>query len=180
MMRFTSRPAIRPASFVACRCVSSKYAGTVMTASVIFSPRNASASAFSFCKIIADTSCGEYDSPESSFTRTPSLFPSFSTVYGTRPFVFETSESSNRRPMKRLMLKTVFFGFVTAWRLASCPTTRSPPFTKPTTDGTVRPPSAELMTVGSPPTIAATTLFVVPRSIPIIFPIWFLLSLFGF
>ncbi len=96
---------------------------------------------------------------------------SFSTAYGTSPFVLETSASSNRRPMKRLMLKTVFFGFVTAWRLASCPTTRSPPFTNPTTDGTVRPPSAELMTVGSPPTIAATTLFVVPRSIPIIFPI---------
>ncbi len=35
----TSRPAMRPASLVAWRCVSSKYAGTVITASVIFSPR---------------------------------------------------------------------------------------------------------------------------------------------
>ena len=50
-----------PASFVACRCVSSKYAGTVITASVIFSPRNASASAFNFCRIIAETSGGVYD-----------------------------------------------------------------------------------------------------------------------
>jgi len=171
---------MRPASFVACRCVSSKYAGTVMTASVIFSPRNASASAFSFCRIIAETSCGENASPDASFTLTPSLFPSFSTAYGTRPFVLATSASSNRRPMNRLMLNTVFFGFVTAWRLASCPTTRSPPLTNPTTDGTVRPPSAELMTVGSPPTIAATTLFVVPRSIPMIFPISLLLSPSGF
>ena len=35
----TLRPAILPASFVACRCESLKYAGTVMTASVTFSPR---------------------------------------------------------------------------------------------------------------------------------------------
>ena len=39
MMRRTLRPAILPASFVACRCASLKYAGTVMTASVTFSPR---------------------------------------------------------------------------------------------------------------------------------------------
>src|SRR5438445_473204 len=31
MMRITSRPATCPASFVACRCASLKYAGTVMT-----------------------------------------------------------------------------------------------------------------------------------------------------
>jgi hypothetical protein len=74
------------------------------------------------------------------------------------------------------MLKTVFVGFVTAWRFASWPTSRSPPLPNPTTDGTVRPPSAELITVGSPPTMAATTLFVVPRSIPIIFPIVFSFS----
>ncbi len=39
MMRSTFRPAICPASLVACRCASLKYAGTVITASVIFSPR---------------------------------------------------------------------------------------------------------------------------------------------
>jgi hypothetical protein len=39
IMRMTLRPAIVPASFVACRCASLKYAGTVITASVIFSPR---------------------------------------------------------------------------------------------------------------------------------------------
>ena len=59
IIRFTSRPAILPASLVACLCESSKYAGTVITASVTFSPRNASASALSFDRIIADTSSGE-------------------------------------------------------------------------------------------------------------------------
>src|SRR5580765_2886121 len=65
----------------------------------------------------------------------------------------------------------VFLGFVTAWRLASWPTSRSPVFVKATTDGTVRPPSAEAMTVGSPPSMTATTLFVVPRSMPMILAI---------
>jgi hypothetical protein len=49
---------MRPASLVAWRCVSSKYAGTVMTASVTFSLRYASASAFSFWRIIALISGG--------------------------------------------------------------------------------------------------------------------------
>ncbi len=39
MILFTSRPAILPASFVACFWLSVKYAGTVITASVTFSPR---------------------------------------------------------------------------------------------------------------------------------------------
>ena len=39
MMRSTLRPAILPASLVAWRCASLKYAGTVMTASVTVSPR---------------------------------------------------------------------------------------------------------------------------------------------
>src|SRR6266850_1905727 len=43
MMRITSRPAILPASLVACRWASLKYAGTVITACVTFSPRYASA-----------------------------------------------------------------------------------------------------------------------------------------
>ena len=59
IMRSTSRPAILPASLVACRWLSSKYAGTVMTAWVIFSPRYSSASDFSFCRIIAEISGGE-------------------------------------------------------------------------------------------------------------------------
>ena len=46
------------------------------------------------------------------------------TRYGT---IFISSlTSSNRRPMKRLIEKMVFSGLVTAWRLATWPTSRSP------------------------------------------------------
>ena len=63
-------------------------------------------------------------------------------------------------------------GLVTAWRFASWPTTRSPVLLKPTTEGTVRLPSELGMTVGSPPSITATTEFVVPRSMPMILPMF--------
>ena len=58
MMRRTSRPAILPASLVAWRCASLKYAGTVMTALVTRSPRYDDASLTSFCRIIELISCG--------------------------------------------------------------------------------------------------------------------------
>src|SRR5436190_13293023 len=74
-----------------------------------------------------------------------------------------------RRPMNRLMEKIVFCGLVTACRLATCPTSRSPSLVKATTEGVVRAPSAFGMTTGSPPSITATQEFVVPRSIPITF-----------
>jgi hypothetical protein len=67
----------------------------------------------------------------------------------------------------------VFSGLMTAWRLAVCPTIRSPFLLNPTTDGHRREPSAVLITAGSPPSMTATTLLVVPRSIPIIFDIDF-------
>src|SRR5450432_167351 len=73
--------------------------------------------------------------------------------------------------MKRLTEKTVFSGLVIAWRFATWPTSRSPLLVKPTTDGVVRPPSSLGMTLGSPPSITATTELVVPKSIPIIFAI---------
>src|SRR5258705_9682039 len=57
------------------------------------------------------------------------------------------------------------------WRLASWPTRRWAVLVKATTDGMVRPPSADAMTVGSPPSMTATTEFVVPRSMPMILPI---------
>src|SRR5438270_9962517 len=65
----------------------------------------------------------------------------------------------------------VFSGLVTAWRLAICPTRTSPLSSHPTTDGVSREPSSLTMTLASLPSITATTLFVVPRSIPIILPI---------
>ena len=63
-----------PASFVASRWALLKYAGTVITASVTVSPRYASASVFSFCRIIALISGGAYSLPSAS-TRTSSFGP---------------------------------------------------------------------------------------------------------
>src|SRR3954453_12641994 len=73
--------------------------------------------------------------------------------------------------MKRLIEKTVLVGLVTAWRLATVPTRRSPDWANATTDGVVRPPSAFSMTVGSPPSRTAMHEFVVPRSIPMVLAI---------
>src|SRR5919197_4882068 len=165
MMRRTLRPAILPASFVASRCALLKYAGTVMTASVIVSPRYASASARSFWRIIALISGGAYSLPP-ALTRTSPFGPS-TTSYGT---IFISSETAqNFRPMNRLIEKIVLCGFVTCWRFAGAPTSRWPSFVNATTEGVVRPPSAFGMTVGSPPSITATQELVVPRSMPIVF-----------
>ena len=75
--------------------------------------------------------------------------------------------------MSRLMLAMVFWGLVMAWRLAIWPTRRSPVLAKPTTEGVVRMPSLLGITVGSPPSITATQLLVVPKSMPMIFAIVF-------
>src|SRR3954470_23496630 len=164
MIRLTSRPATRPASFVAWRWSSLKYAGTVMTALSTVSPRYASASAFSFCRIIALISGGLYCLPPASTRASP--FGPLTTLYGTIDPSSWTSRSL--RPMKRLIEKTVFAGLVTAWRFATVPTRRSPPWVNATTDGVVRPPSALSMTVGAPPSRTAMHEFVVPRSMPMV------------
>jgi hypothetical protein len=80
---------------------------------------------------------------------------------------FLVSGSSKRRPIRRLTAKTVFSGLVTAWRFAGWPIRRSPSFAKATIEGVVRVPSTFSITLGLPPSITATQLFVVPRSIPI-------------
>ena len=98
-MRLTSSPAIRPASFVAWRCWSLKYAGTVITASVIFSPRNASASSFSLRRTIAEISCAVY-TLSLTFTAASPL-AALTTSYGT--ILISSVISSNLRPMKRLI-----------------------------------------------------------------------------
>ena len=136
-----------------------------MTASVTGWPRYASASAFSFCRIIALISGGANSLP-SALTRASPLSP-FVTSYGI--IVISSETSSDLRPMKRLIEKIVFSGFVTCWRRAGAPTSRWPSFVNATTDGVVRPPSAFGITVGSPPSSTAMQLFVVPRSIPIVF-----------
>src|SRR5215813_11899269 len=64
----------------------------------------------------------------------------------------------------------VFSGLVTAWRFAGWPTSRSPSSVKATIDGVVRMPSEFSMTFGFLPSMTATHEFVVPRSIPMTFP----------
>ena len=64
----------------------------------------------------------------------------------------------------------MFSGLVIAWRLAIWPTSTSPLSSQATTDGVIRPPSSLTMTLGSLPSMIATTEFVVPRSIPMILP----------
>src|SRR3954463_1212534 len=167
MMRLTSRPAILPASLVAWRCASLKYAGTVMTALSTVSPRYASASCLSFCRIIALISGGEYSLSPAN-TRASPFWPE-TTRKGT--IVSSSLTSASLRPMKRLTENTVFSGLVTACRLATVPTRRSPPPVKATTEGVVRAPSAFSTTVGSPPSSTAMHELVVPRSMPIVLPI---------
>src|SRR6202011_2239902 len=77
--------------------------------------------------------------------------------------------------MKRLIEKIVFCGLVTAWGLATVPTRRSPEAVNATTEGVVRPPSEVSTTVGSPPSSTAMHELVVPRSIPMVFPMFLLL-----
>ena len=137
------------------------------TASVTGSPRNASASARSFWRIIALISGGAYCLPEAVTRASP--FSPFSTAYGT--IVISSETSSHLRPMKRLIEKIVFSGFVTCWRRAGAPTSRWPSFANATTDGVVRPPSAFGITVGSPASSTAMQEFVVPRSMPMVFAI---------
>src|SRR6476659_8805973 len=69
-------------------------------------------------------------------------------------------------PIWRLTDRMVRSTLVTAWRLATSPTSTSPFLAKATIDGVVRAPSAFAMTVGSPPSRTETTELVVPRSIP--------------
>src|SRR6188768_1158563 len=76
--------------------------------------------------------------------------------------------SSKVRPMRRLIAKNVRSGLVTAWRLAGWPTRRSPSSVIATIDGVVRAPSEFSMTLGVEPSMTATQLFVVPRSMPMI------------
>src|SRR6185503_1343277 len=113
---------------------------------------------------MAEISGGVYRLPWISTAASP-LGPS-TTLYGSR--LASSWTSLKRRPISRLIEKMVCLGLVTAWRLATWPTSRSPSLVKATTEGVVRPPSALGMTTGSPPSITATTELVVPRSIPMV------------
>ena len=73
--------------------------------------------------------------------------------------------------MRRFTANMVLWGLVTAWRLADWPTRTSFSGVKATTEGVVRLPSLFSMTLGLPPSRTATQELVVPRSMPMIFPI---------
>src|SRR6476620_5231825 len=79
---------------------------------------------------------------------------------------FPSSSVFQSVPMWRFTDLMVRSTLVTAWRLATSPTSTSPFFAKATTDGVVLAPSALVMTVGSPPSRTLTTELVVPRSMP--------------
>src|SRR5881396_2650294 len=72
--------------------------------------------------------------------------------------------------MRRFTAKKVRSGLVTAWRLAGWPMRRSPSSVIATIEGVVRMPSEFSMTLAFLPSITATHEFVVPRSIPMTFP----------
>jgi len=76
--------------------------------------------------------------------------------------------SANLRPMRRFAEKIVFFGLVTAWRLAAWPTRMSPFLVNATIEGVVRAPSELGMTTDSPASRTAMQELVVPRSMPMI------------
>lgn len=86
---------------------------------------------------------------------------------------FLISGSSNRRPIRRFVAYSVFWELVTACRLAGVPTILSPSDVKATTDGVVRAPSLFSSTLGFLPSITETHEFVVPRSMPMTWPLTF-------
>ena len=73
--------------------------------------------------------------------------------------------------MNLFIEEMVLVGLVIACLFAGSPIFLSPLSANATTEGVVLLPSLFMMTVGSFPSITATQEFVVPRSIPIIFPI---------
>jgi hypothetical protein len=76
MILSTFNPAISPAAFVAFLCESLKYAGTVITASVIVVHRYFSASSLIFWRMKAEICSGLYSFPSIKINIHPSL-PSF-------------------------------------------------------------------------------------------------------
>ena len=84
-----------------------------------------------------------------------------------------TTSSSNVLPISLLIAYKVFSGFVTACLFAGNPTSTSSLSVYAITEGVVLPPSAFSITFCCCPSTTATQLFVVPKSIPIIFDIFF-------
>ena len=75
-----------------------------------------------------------------------------------------------RQDIIQLTRENGLTGFVTAWRFAEVPTNSLPSSLIATTEGVVRDPSEFSMTRGAAPSIIATQLFVVPKSMPMTSP----------
>ncbi|KAF5213678.1 hypothetical protein ECC02_013781 [Trypanosoma cruzi] len=141
MMRSTSIPAIVPASFVACRWESLKYAGTVTTAFFTCLPRYDSAISFIFDSTIELTSSGlnVFVSPRNCTWITGLSSPFVMTLKGQCFMSDCTTGSLNFRPMRRFASKTGFVGFIATWFFAASPIRRSVSVNA-TYDGVVRLP----------------------------------------
>mmetsp|Transcript_27244 Transcript_27244/g.83981 ORF Transcript_27244/g.83981 Transcript_27244/m.83981 type:complete len:223 (+) Transcript_27244:1255-1923(+) len=141
MIRKTSNPAMRPASFVAWRCESLKYAGTVTTALFTSLPRYASAISFILIKTIDETSsAANVFSSLRYVTVICGLPPTPDVTLKGQCFMSDwTAASVNLRPMRRLASKTVLYAFIATWFLAASPMRRSVSL-KATYEGVVRLP----------------------------------------
>mmetsp|Transcript_29772 Transcript_29772/g.77015 ORF Transcript_29772/g.77015 Transcript_29772/m.77015 type:complete len:450 (+) Transcript_29772:691-2040(+) len=103
MIRITFRPEMVPASLVAWRCASLKYAGTVTTAFLTSLPRKTSAVSFILTRTIAEISSGA-NVLVSPIDSTSMLgLPSLETTLKGQSFMScWTAASVNLRPMRRL------------------------------------------------------------------------------
>ncbi|EWS58247.1 hypothetical protein Y695_04711 [Hydrogenophaga sp. T4] len=119
--RSTLMPASCAASFVAWRCASSKYAGTVMTAPNSSSSKLSSARKRSVARISALTSMGVLRPAMVSTTAMPF---SSTTVYGS---LSASATCARVRPISRLTELTVFAGSLTCAASASKPIWRPEP-----------------------------------------------------
>ncbi|GET90209.1 heat-shock protein hsp70, putative [Leishmania tarentolae] len=167
MIRSTSRPAIVPASFVAWRCESLKYAGTVTTAFFTCLPRYASAVSFIFSSTIELISSGVkvFSSPRYCTAITGLSSPFVVTLNGQCFMSACTTESLNLRPIRRLASNTVLCGFIATWFFAASPIRRSESVNA-TYDGVVRLPWSFAMISTRSFCHTPTHEYVVPRSMP--------------
>jgi hypothetical protein len=131
-------PGDTPATLVAARCSSLKFAGTVMTARSTDSPRARSASSLARRRTNALISGSVYSCPRAT-TRGPCPGPSFSSkAKRWRPR--RISSDPQARPMRRLMLAMVFLASTTRRSFAGKPTRTSPFGWNDTTLGSSRRP----------------------------------------
>mmetsp|Transcript_4680 Transcript_4680/g.6924 ORF Transcript_4680/g.6924 Transcript_4680/m.6924 type:complete len:223 (+) Transcript_4680:1006-1674(+) len=141
MMRRTLRPAIEPASLVAWRWPSLKYAGTVITAFFTSLPMYASAISFIFSSTMLEISSGAntFFSPL-KITSIWGLSPGPGITVNGQCFMSAfTASSANLRPMRRFASNTVLVAFMATWFLAASPMRRSVSL-KATYEGVVRLP----------------------------------------